>query len=102
VRPGEDWLRSNAGAAPPQLLAEMSRALPGSAESNAEALVKGALALYAEVLRGTGGREDALPLLAADGLLTHAFQACADDDPEGLPEFARRWGGGGRLGELLP
>jgi hypothetical protein len=102
VRPGEAWLRSHAGAAPPQLLAEMSRALPDLAESDADALAEGALALYAEVLRGTGGREDALPLLAADGLLTHAFQACAAADPDRLVDFARRWGGGGLLGELLP
>lgn len=102
MRAGEAWLRAHAAAAPPQLLAEMSRALPDSAESDAEALAKGAQALYAEVLRGSGGREDALPLLAADGLLTHAFEACAADDPDRLLDFARRWGGGGRLGELLP
>jgi hypothetical protein len=39
---------------------------------------------------GRGGREDALALLAADALLTHALEAQAELDPDGVAEFAAR------------
>jgi hypothetical protein len=66
----------------------------------ADALAEGAIALYARVLAGTGRREDALPLLAADALMTHALEAQAAADPLGLAAFSERWGAAGRLGEL--
>jgi hypothetical protein len=97
VTPAEQWLRERLPAAPSRLLEAMIAALPASATSVPDALAEGALTLYAEVLRGTGCREDALPLLAADALLTHTFQEL---DPAGIPELARRCGGAGRLGEL--
>jgi hypothetical protein len=100
VTPAEQWLRERLPAAPSRLLEAMIAALPASATSVPDALAEGALTLYAEVLRGTGCREDALPLLAADALLTHTFQALAELDPAGIPELARRCGGAGRLGEL--
>lgn len=94
------WLRAHAAAAPAPLLERMLAALPPVSATVAEALAEAALALYAEVLEGTGGREDALPLLAADALLTHAFEAQAELDPAGLTAFAARWGAAGRLAEL--
>jgi hypothetical protein len=57
--------------------------------------------LYSQVVEGEGGREDALPLLAADALLTHAFQAQAELDPTSLAEFADRWSARGKLGQVL-
>lgn len=58
------------------------------------------MSLYGQILRGTGGREDALPLLAADALLTHALEARAEMDVDGVAEFAEAWGGAGRVGGL--
>jgi hypothetical protein len=96
-----DWLRERVPGAPEPLLDIMVGAIPADAPDVAEALAAGALALYAAVMRGSGGREDALPLLAADALLTHAFQARAETDPAGVPRLAARWGAEGRLGELI-
>lgn len=93
------WLHARLADAPTELLDAMVAAVP---EEGAlpDALAAGAVSLYRRVLSGTGGREDALPLLAADALLTHALEAQAEADPDGITAFAERWGGGGRLGEL--
>lgn len=99
---GEAWLRERVAAAPPALLEAMQNALPEASQGTAEALAEGALALYGRVARGGGGREDALPLLAADALLTHAFEAQAEEDPAGLAALAERFGARGRLREALP
>lgn len=96
------WLRERADGAPDSLLREMTAALPAPAASVPEALAEGAMALYAAVVRGSGGREDALPLLAADALFTHAFQAQAELDPAGLAGLAERYGVAGRLSEVAP
>ena len=70
----------------------MVEALPSNASHSVpDTLATGARALYAKVLKGSGGRENALPLLAADALLTHAFQAQAEIDPSELRDFASRW-----------
>jgi hypothetical protein len=99
VSAAAEWLHTRLAGAPPALLEVMAAALPEDGEVP-EALAAGAMSLYEQVLRGTGGREDALPLLAADALLTHALEAKAEADPDGLAEFAVRWGGAGRLGAL--
>jgi hypothetical protein len=96
----ERWVRERLPDAPPRLVETMLAALPAEAPSVAVALAEGALRLYEAVVRGGGGREDALPLLSADALLTHAFQAQAESDPAGVAELAARWGGDGRLGAL--
>lgn len=80
----------------------MIAALPREGAAVPDALAGGALSLYRRVARGGGGREDALPLLAADALLTHAFEAQAELDPAGLEELALRWGARGALGEVTP
>lgn len=100
MTPAEGWIRERLADAPPALLDAMAAALPADAPSVPEALADGAAALLDRVARGSGGREDALPLLAADALLTHAFQAQAEVDPAGVAALAARWGGAGRLGEL--
>lgn len=97
MRAGEAWLRGRVAGAPPALMQAMVAALPDDAASVPDALVHGAMVLYQMVARGNGGREDALPLLAADALLTHAFQAQAEEDPAGLAELAERVGARERL-----
>lgn len=97
------WLRGHAVDAPPVLLDAMLAALPAEgADSVADALAEGALGIYRALLHTAGGREDALPLLAADALMTHALQAQAEADPDGLDAFDRRWGAGGALALLTP
>jgi hypothetical protein len=101
VTPAERWLRERLEGSPPHLLARMAGGLPAESASIPDALAAGAIELYRQVLRGRCGREDALPLLAADALLTHAFEAQAELEPTGVPALAARWGAGGRLGELV-
>jgi hypothetical protein len=101
MNPAEEWLRKRLAVAPAPLLAAMIDALPAESMPVPEALAKGALTLYGRVLRGSGGREDALPLLAADALFTHAFQAQAELDHIDFDSFLARWIGGGRLVEAL-
>lgn len=94
------WLRARLSGAPPELLDAMEWALPEDAPSVADALAAGALLLYDALRTGGDAREDALPLLAADALMTHALQAQAEADPASLSGFAERWGAAGRLGAL--
>jgi hypothetical protein len=91
VRPAEAWLRERVGNAPTALLEEMIAALPcdGTADIP-EALAEASRTLYARVLAGGAGREGALPLLAADALATHAFEAQAALEPGGIAPLAER------------
>ena len=98
----ESWLRQRLTGAPPELLATMVGALPDEAAAEPDALAAAAAVLYRRVAAGTGGREDALPLLAADALLTHAFEAQAELDPAGLEGLAERCGARGALGGVAP
>jgi hypothetical protein len=100
MKEAENWLRSRVPCAPAQLLKTMISALPESADSLPDALAAASVRLYQEVVGGTGEREDALPLLAADALLTHAFQAQAEIDPAGLANLADRYSARGRLGQI--
>lgn len=96
----ERWLRERLAEAPPELLERMVTALPGSSLPVANALAEGALALLEQLAARPGGREDAWPLLAADGLLTHALEAQAELEPEGISALAERIGAAGRIGAL--
>jgi hypothetical protein len=103
VTPAERWIRGRLPDAPPALLEAMLAVLPDGADRPvAEALAEGGLRLYAELLRGGAGarREDALPLLAADALFTHALEAQAEADPAGLSALAERIGAAGALAAL--
>jgi hypothetical protein len=96
----DGWVRVRLADAPRELLDAMLAALPADAALPVpDALAAGALALYA-ALPATGGREDALPLLAADALFTHALEAQAEADPDGVPALAERMGAAGALGRL--
>lgn len=100
MSPGEAWLRDRVGDAPPQLLETMIAALSGTDGAVPEVLATAAVHLYGQVAASYGGREDSLPLLAADALLTHAFQAQAEIDPDGLVALAERWSARGELGKV--
>lgn len=80
---------------PPPTLREHLRALvqdtPGNGPNH---LADAGVALLARVLdRPEGGRELALDLLAADALVTYAFEAQAEVDTAGLAALARRVAG---------
>src|SRR5690606_3951221 len=99
VTGGERWVRQRLASAPPRLTEAMTTGAWEPGDSVAEELALRATALYETVVESSGGREGALARLAADALFTHAFQALAETDPEAIPAFAARWGGG-RLGRL--
>ena len=97
----EGWLASRVGDAPTPLLETMVAALrTTTGDSVPDHLTEAALALFERVAGGSGGREDALPLLAADALLTHAFEAQAELDPQGLAAFVGSQVDGERLAHL--
>jgi hypothetical protein len=99
VTPAAAWVRERLGDCPPALLAAMIEALP----ADASLPVPEAMAHAAVALLGTLGglrRAEALPLMAADALLTHAFHAQAEADPEGLAALAERFGAAGALGAI--
>jgi hypothetical protein len=103
VTAAEAWVRDRLAGAPPALLDAMLAALPADADGPvADALAEGALALYARLLADGAGamKEDALPLLAADALFTHALQAQAEVDPDGVAALAERIGAAGALAGL--
>jgi hypothetical protein len=91
---GRRWIDENLRSVPRPLLDTMTGAIATDPSATAaESLAAGAVALYTEVLGGAGGREDALGLLAADALLTHAFQAQAEIEPAGLGALVDRCSG---------
>ncbi|HEX6745959.1 MAG TPA: hypothetical protein VF092_01505 [Longimicrobium sp.] len=102
ISPAAGWLRANAPEAPPALMDAMLAALPADAHAPvADALAAAAMRLYGDLRGGSGCREDALPLLAADALLTHALQAQAEDNADALVAFCEQWGASGTLAALV-
>lgn len=100
MTPAAEWVRGRMGDVPSALREAMLAALPADgALPVPDALAAGALSLYAG-LPSTGGREDALPLLAADALFTHALEAQAELDPAGVAGFAARMGAAGALARM--
>lgn len=103
MTPAQAWIRGRLPDAPPALLEAMLAALPEDADLPvAQALADAGLCLYAKLLRGGAGarREDALPLLAADALFTHALEAQAEADPDRVSALAERIGAAGALAAL--
>ena len=87
-----DWLASTPLSPPPALAARIGSALgPRVAEPLAEAprvFVDSALAVVEELARrGCADRDDAIDLLAADALMTYAFEAAADT-PDSIATLA--------------
>jgi hypothetical protein len=96
------WLDARRPAPPPTLRAHLDRRVPPVPGGIGEAALPDHLAaagrdLLDRVLsRPAAGRELALDLLAADALVTYAFEAQAEQDPGGLVDLARRIAGGER------
>lgn len=89
------WLAARRPAAPPTLVEPMTRWLVDSPAGLPEHLALAGRALLERVLaRPQGGRELALDLLAADALVTYAFEAQAEVDAGALVHLAERVAGG--------
>jgi hypothetical protein len=88
------WLQARQPEVPPTLEAHLRQLLTDGPGSVPEDLAEHGRATLARVLaRPGGGRELALDLLAADALVTYAFEAQAELDSWGLVELARRIAG---------
>jgi hypothetical protein len=94
------WLDSRRPAPPPTLRAHLDRRVSPAPAGGGDGALPDHLAaagrdLLDRVLsRPAAGRELALDLLAADALVTYAFEAQAEEDPARLVELARRIAGG--------
>ena len=98
----EDWVIEHTQGAPDRLVTAMLeavRSVPAAAVP--QQLADAAILLYGRVVEAGEGREVALPLLAADALLTHAFEAQAELDPDGLDNFALVQSRADRLAQLI-
>jgi hypothetical protein len=87
-----EWLGTREPAPPDALLARLGEALGADAQRDAGDAAEVCLAagerLLAKVLReGEASRDHALDLLAADALVTYAFEA-ASSHPSALPSLA--------------
>jgi hypothetical protein len=89
------WLDARRPAAPPTLRAHLVRRAEEVPGMHPGDLADAGRALLARVLaQPSGGRELALDLLAADALVTYAFEVQAELDADGLVALARRISGG--------
>lgn len=89
-----EWIENRASAAPPDLVMRIRAALGNDgalgAASRSAVCLSAAERLLAEFVRdGGANRECALDLLAADALVTYAFQA-ASEHPDALRLQAER------------
>ena len=108
-----EWIEPRLQGAPPELAAAIRDLLDAGSQRNGgtyspseipEGLVAAAIDGFGGVLEPLAplprSREIALRLLAADALLTYAFEAAADLDT-GVDELAERIGPAGTFGALL-
>lgn len=97
------WLASRLPGSPPELASEIERlvaAVPRVEQEDASmALARAAVSALEDVASGTGGRSEALRLLAADAALTYAFEAAAEAGTAAT--LATRVGLHGELGRRL-
>jgi hypothetical protein len=87
-----EWLATRTPAPPPQLMHRVRDALGRTADDDArfaaDRCVDAAERVVGQLLRaGRTGRESAADLLAADALVTYAFEAAATD-PARLVDWA--------------
>ncbi len=98
------WLEPRLGAAPPELAAAirdcLERAAPAPERAVPDALARAAEETLARVAAEPQTREAAVRLLAADALLTYAFEAAAETGAD-LRALADRFGPAGALGRRL-
>ena len=78
------WLAARSPAPPDSLAARMRAAVSSTAPDESKPIPEGLLAAGAAVLRelldeGRESRDSALDLLAADALVTYAFEAAAEE-----------------------
>lgn len=89
-----EWLGSRRPPIPPPMAREMETALARSGRSGAipasvaDRLAGAGLDALARVLSSSQDRRSAPELLAADALLTHAFEAAAEAGPDALDRLA--------------
>lgn len=90
------WLDARRPAPPPTLRAHLGRRVQAGEEGAlSDRLATAGCDLLRRVLsRPAAGRELALDLLAADALVTYAFEAQAEEDPGRLIALAERIAGG--------
>lgn len=91
-----EWLRRHAPDAPASLVARMDRAVQEAARAHprleaADALGQAALSCLREALEQCDERAAALPLLAADALITAACEHAAERGPDHVLALARRF-----------
>jgi hypothetical protein len=90
----EAWLDARAVDAPASLRARMSRALahsPDVSDSLPQALAEAALAELERVLAQPSERAAAFDLLAADALLTYAFEAAAEQGGDAVLDLCNAY-----------
>lgn len=88
------WLDQRRPAPPPTLRRHLLGLVQDAPGNLPDHLAEAGVALLGRVLsRPEGGRELALDLLAADALVTYAFEAQAETDTGGLSVLARRVAG---------
>ncbi|MFQ5747550.1 MAG: hypothetical protein ACE5HF_10085 [Gemmatimonadota bacterium] len=100
-----EWIRGRTAGVPDELAREVRSCLQATPSGVAgggcgAALGDAALAALDGVVEGPGSREGALRLLAADAILTYAFEAAADLGEDVL-DLADRLGVRGALGARL-
>jgi hypothetical protein len=85
------WLATRQPVPPERIGAHVAAAVPGDGAPSPEALARAGASLLRRVAAAPdGGRELALDLLAADALITYAFEAQAEADVDGLIALADR------------
>ena len=85
------WLAGRQPTAPEQIGAHVMNAVPVAQAAFPEVLARAGVSLLRRVAAAPdGGRELALDLLAADALVTYAFEAQAEADVDGLMTLADR------------
>jgi hypothetical protein len=97
------WLRGRRPAPPERLARRMEAALQAvdADDDVSHALGNAAFACLQASLEAGPGRAAALDLLAADALLTYAWEAAAEEGADGLERFAAACGPA-RFQALLP
>ena len=85
------WLAARQPAPPDRIGAHVMSAAAEASGALAETLARAGVTLLRRVAAAPeGGRELALDLLAADALITYAFEAQAETDVDGLIALAAR------------
>ncbi len=85
------WLAARQPQAPDRIGAHVMNVVPVAGAAFPETLARAGVSLLRRVAAAPdGGRELALDLLAADALVTYAFEAQAEADVDGLIALADR------------